>query len=81
MRQFDERMLVLSDLGLHPTEGDLAKLQRCQRSAWDDRILAETVRSMRTVVRHRTKVMHRVWAYYCARFACIMVALHGLVLW
>src|SRR5437016_1244846 len=52
IRQFDERMLVLSDTGFHAAEGDPAHLKLCQRGAWQDRLLVETVLSMLTPVSH-----------------------------
>jgi hypothetical protein len=50
MRQCEERMLVLSDTAFHAAEGDPANLTRCQRGAWQDRLLVETVLSMLTLV-------------------------------
>src|SRR6267378_4952405 len=52
IRQFDGRMIILSDTGFHATEGDPANLKLCQRGAWQDRMLVETVLSMLTVVCH-----------------------------
>jgi len=64
IRQFEERMIVLSDTGFHAAEGDPANLKLCQRGEWQDRMLVETVLSMLTVVCHFKRVMHRVWAYF-----------------
>ena len=61
-RQVDGRMLVLSDTACHAAEGDPSNLKLCQRGAWEDRMLVETVLSMLTIVCHFKKVMHRVWA-------------------
>jgi hypothetical protein len=81
IREFDERMLVFSDTGFHAAEGDPSTLKRCQRGAWQDRLLVETVRSMLTVVCHCKRVMHRVWAYFQARLAFPMAAFNVLVQW
>src|ERR687884_265806 len=59
IRQFEERMIVLSDTAFHATEGDPANLKLCPRGEWQDRMLGETVLSMLTVVCHFKKVMHR----------------------
>jgi hypothetical protein len=59
IRQFEERMIVLSDTGFHAAEGDPANLKVCPRGAWQDRLLVETVLSMLTLVCHLKKVMHR----------------------
>ena len=59
IQQVDGRMIVLSDTGFHAADGDPANLKLCQRGAWEDRMLVETVLSMLTVVCHLKKVMHR----------------------
>src|SRR2546427_8729061 len=81
IRQFEERMIILSDTAFHATEGDPSNLKLCQRGAWQDRMLVETVLSMLTVVCHFKKVMHRVWAYFHARLAFTMAPFHVLVQW
>jgi hypothetical protein len=79
IRQFEERMIVLSDTAFHAAEGDPANLKLCQRGEWEDRMLVETVLSMLTVVCHLKKVMHRVWEYCHARLAFTMAAFNVLV--
>ena len=81
IRQFDERMIVLSDTAFHAAEGDPANLKLCRRGEWEERILIETVLSMLTLVCHFKKVMHRVWAYFQARLAFTMAAFTVLVQW
>ncbi len=81
MRQFDGRMIILSDPAFHAAEGDPPNLKLCQRGAWQDRMLVETVLSMLTLITHLKKVMHRVWAYFHARLAFTMAAFNVLVQW
>src|SRR5256885_2202561 len=81
IRQFEERMIVLSDTGFHATEGDPSNLKLCQRGEWEDRMLVETVLSMLTLVCHLKKVMHRGWASFQARLAFTMAAFNVLVQW
>ncbi len=81
IQQFEERMIVLSDMAFHAAAGDPVNLKLCQRGEWDDRILIETVLSMLTVVCHFKQVMHRVWAYFHARLAFTMAAFNVLVQW
>jgi len=81
IRQFEEQMIVLSDLAFHAADGDPANLKLCARGQWNDRMLIETVLSMLTVVSHFKKVMHRVWAYFQARLAFTMAAFNVLVQW
>jgi hypothetical protein len=80
-RQFEERMIVLSDTGFHAAEGDPSNLKLCPRGEWEDRMLVETVLSMLTLVCHFKKVMHRVWTYFHARLAFTMAAFNVLVQW
>ena len=63
MQQVDGRMIVLSDTAVHAAAGDPANLKLCQRGAWEERRLVETVLSRLTLVCHCKKVMHREWAY------------------
>jgi len=81
IRQFEERMIVLSDTGFHAAEGDPTNLKLCQRGEWQDRMLVETVLSMLTLVCHFKHVMHRGWAYFQARLAFTMAAFNVLVQW
>src|SRR5438552_12311750 len=81
IRQFEERMMVLSDTGFHAAEGDPSNLTLCQRGEWQDRQHVETVLSMLTLVCHFKKGMHRVWEYFQARLAFTMAACNVLVQW
>ena len=81
IQQVDEQMIVLSDTGFHAAEGDPTNLKLCQRGAWEDRMLVETVLSMLTLVCHFKKVMHRGWAYFQARLAFTMAVFNVLVQW
>ena len=81
IRQFEERMIVLSDTGFHAAEGDPSNLTLCQRGEWQDRLLVETVLSMLTLVCHFKKGMPRVWEYFQARLAFTMAAFNVLVQW
>jgi hypothetical protein len=60
IRQFEERMIVLSDTAFHTAARDPDNLTRCQRGEWQDRSLVETVRSRLTLVSHFQKARHRV---------------------
>jgi hypothetical protein len=81
IRQVEEQMIVLSDMGFHAAEGDPTHLTLCQRGAWQDRLLVETVLLMLTLVCHVQKVMHRGWASFQARLAFTMAAFNVLVQW
>ena len=61
IRQFTERRMVLSDTAFQAAAGYPVNRKLCQRGAWNDRMLIETVLSMLTVIRHFKKVLHRVW--------------------
>src|SRR3989454_10842984 len=48
IRQFEERMIILSDTAFHATEGDASNLKLCQRGGLQGRMLVETVLYMPT---------------------------------
>src|SRR6266849_4329245 len=75
------RSLPYSDTAFHTAAGDPANLKLCQRGAWEDRLLVETVFSMLTLVSHFKKGMHRVWTYFQAHLAFTMAAFNVLVQW
>jgi len=81
MQQVDGRMIVLSDTAFHAAAGDPANLKLCQRGAWEERRLVETVLSRLTLVCHCKKVMHRGWAYFHARLAFTMALCNVRVQW
>jgi hypothetical protein len=81
IRQWEERMIILSDTAFHAAEGDPANLKLCRRGEWEERLLVETVLSMLTMVLHCKKVIHRVWASFQARLAFTMAAFNLLVQW
>jgi len=68
-RQFEERVMVLSDTGFPAAEGDPPTRKGCQRGEGEDRMLVATVLSMLTLVCHCKKVRHRGWASFQARLA------------
>ena len=74
-------MLILSDTAFHAAEGAPTNLKWCQRGAWQDRLIVETVLAMLTLVCHCKKVLHRGWAYLQARLAFTMAAFKVLVQW
>ena len=73
--------MILSDTACHAAGGDPTNLTLCQRGAWNDRMLIETVLSVLTAISHFTKVTHRVWEYFPARLAFTVAALNVLVQW
>lgn len=81
IRPFAECMMVLSDTAFHATAGDPVSLKLCQRGAWNDRKLIETVLSTLTVSRHFKKVLHRIWEYFQERLAFSLALFHLLVQW
>src|SRR2546428_7818409 len=67
IRQFEERMIVLSDTAFHAAEGDPSNLKLCQRGEWQDRKLGENVLSLLPPVCHGKNVMARGMASFHAR--------------
>src|SRR5437870_11358394 len=81
MRQGEERLLVVRDTAFQAAAGAPSPRTLCQRGAWQDRRLVETVRSMLRLGSHRKKVMPRGWEDCYARLACTMAAVTVLVQW
>src|SRR5512146_652100 len=65
----------------HAAAGDPPNLKICQRGQWNDRMLVETVLSMRTLVSHLKHVRHRCWDYLMARLAFLVTAVNLLLPW
>jgi hypothetical protein len=78
---FEEPMIVCSATPFQARAGDPSHLKLCERGAWHDRRLIETVLAMLTLVTHVKKVMHRVWAYFQARLAFTRAAFNVLAQW
>lgn len=78
---FQDRMLILADTGFHAAEGDPPNLKLCPRGTWNDRMLIEIVFSMRTLISHTKKMMHRVVDYLEARLAFTVAAFNLLIQW
>ncbi|MGH2689705.1 MAG: transposase [Actinomycetota bacterium] len=81
IRQFEEEMVILADMGFHAKAGDPSNLKLCKPKEWNERMVVETVLSMLSLVCHFKKVMHRVWDYFRARLAFTMAAFNLLVQW
>jgi len=81
IRQFEDQMVMLADMGFHARQGDPSNLKLCKRGEWNERMMVETVLSMLTVVCHFKKVAHRVWDYFRSRLAFTMAAFNLLVQW
>jgi hypothetical protein len=81
IRQYHEQMIVLADHGFHAAEGDPPNLKLCPRGSWNERMVIETILSLLTVVCHSKHQRHRVWRYFQARLAFLMVMYNVLVQW
>ncbi|MDR3558477.1 MAG: transposase [Candidatus Pacebacteria bacterium] len=81
VRQFEERMVVFTDMGFHSKAGDPSNMKPCKKGEWNDRMVVETVLSMLTVVCHFKKVGHRVWRYFQARLGFTLAAYNIFVQW
>jgi len=81
VEQYQDQMIVLSDLQFHNKGGDPVNLKLCDRGSWNERMLVETVLSMLTTISHFKKIAHRVWEYFHAHLAFAMAAFNILVQW
>src|SRR5713101_8124517 len=81
IRQFEERMIILSDTGFHAAEVEPSNRNLCQPGEWEERRLVETVLSTMALVCHCKMVWLRVGEYFQARLAFTMAAFNVLVQW
>jgi hypothetical protein len=81
IKEFEDVMILLSDMAFHSADGDPKNLKLCKRGTWNVRMIVETTFSMLTLISHFKKMMHRVWAYFETRLAYSMAMFNVLVSW
>ena len=81
IRSLAEEMFILVDHGFFSQTKNPANMKVCKRGSWNVRMMAETVLSMSTTVRHCKRLRHRVWEYFKARLTFTMAAFNLLVQW
>lgn len=81
VRQFEQRMIVLTDQGFHAKTGDPENLKICPRGTWNDRMRIETVLSMLTRVCDFKHQAHRVWNFFRSQLGWTMALFNLLVDW
>lgn len=78
---FQEEMVIFTDMAFHSTDGDPPNQKACRRGTWNVRMMVETVLSLLTGVCHLKKASQRTWAGLKARLAYTMALFNILVLW
>jgi hypothetical protein len=78
---FDEEMIVFTDTGFHAKQGDPANMKVCKKGTWNDRMLVETVFSMKTLVKHTKKMGQRTWRYLESRIGYLVGVFNVLTTW
>ena len=63
IRRFQQRVILLSDQGVHAKTGNPANLKGCPRRTWGERMIIETVFSMLTRISRFKQQTHRAWAF------------------
>src|SRR5260221_6377233 len=74
----DWRSVVLTDLGFRDVNGVPEHLKLCKKGSWNERMVAETVFSMLTVVCHLKKIHNRSLTYIFSRLAFVPVMFNVL---
>ncbi|PQV62588.1 hypothetical protein B1R32_12826, partial [Abditibacterium utsteinense] len=69
LEPFEEQTIVLADKGFKAKVGTPSCLKICDRGAWNERMLVETLFSLFTTVLHLKKLAHRKWSALRARLA------------
>ncbi len=78
---FQDEMVVLTDMAFHRAEGDPPNQKACKRGTWSGRMVVETVLSLLTRCLAFKRVSHRTWSAVRARLAYTMALFNVLVLW
>jgi hypothetical protein len=78
---FQDEMVILTDMGFHAKAGDPPNMKPCKRGTWNGRMLGETVLSMLTTVCRLKKLSHRTWAAVHSRLAFTMALFNILAQW
>lgn len=78
---FQDEMVVLTDMGFHAKAGDPPNMQPCPRNTWNVRMVVETVLAMLTHVCHLKKVSQRTWPHLLARLSFTMALFNVLTQW
>ena len=81
LERFEEQVIVLADKGFKAKTGTPQCLKICEKGAWNERMLVETLFSMFTNVLHLKKLSHRVWPALRARLAYTMAAFNLCTAW
>ena len=76
---FQEQMVVFTDMSFHAAGGDPPNQKACKRGRWNVRMVVETILSLLTTVCHLKKASQRTWAglghvwrtpWRCSIFSC-----------
>jgi transposase len=78
---FQDQMVVLTDMAFHAKDGDPPNQKACKRGTWNVRMVVETILSLLTTVCRLKKVSHRTWNGLRTRLAYTMALFNTLVLW
>ena len=78
---FQDQMVVLTDMAFHAKDGDPPNQKACKRGTWNVRMVVETILSLLTTVCRLKKVRHRTWNGLRTRLAYTMALFNTLVLW
>ena len=78
---FQDQMVILTDMAFHRAEGDPPNQKACKRGTWNVRMVVETVLSLLTRFCDLKHASQRTWDGLRARLAYTMALFNILVLW
>lgn len=78
---FEDDMVVLTDMGFHAKRGNPANMQACKRNTWNVRMVVERVLALLTHVCRLKKVSQRTWPHLLARLSFTMALFNVLARW
>ncbi len=78
---FQDAMVVLTDMGFHSKTGNPPTMKPCARGTWNVRMVVESVLAMLTHVCQLKKMSQRRWPYVLARLSFTLALFNLLVQW
>lgn len=81
VEQFEDEMVIFSDMGWEKKDWHPGNLRLCKRGEWNVRMLVETVLSMLTRICHFKHMAHKSWPYFQSHLGYAMALFNLLVQW
>ena len=81
VEQFEDEMVIFSDMGWEKKDWHPSNLRLCKRGEWNVRMLVETVLAMLTQICHFKHMAHKSWGSFQSHLAYAMALFNLLAQW